>query len=82
MDKSIREEHYESEFEFPLLKMIMQHAEKNDISYSQAAYEVLPEWNKGIRYRDKNWEEMVAREKKKLFSPMEDPREAAAKGCK
>jgi hypothetical protein len=82
MDKAIREKHYESEFEFPLLKKIMQYAEDKDISYSQAAYEVLPEWNKGIRYRDKTWEDIVALEKKKLFSPMGESAEVKAKGDK
>jgi len=60
--------------------MIMQHAEKNDISYSQAAYEVLPEWNKKIRYRDTAWEEEVRQQKMKQLSPMTDVPDYYRKG--
>lgn len=51
--------HYESKFEFPLWKIIKQHAQKKDISYLQASIEVLPEYEKGIRYRDTAYEEEV-----------------------
>ena len=51
--------HYESKFEFPLWKIIKQHAQKRDISYQQASLEVLPEYEKGIRYRDTAYEEEV-----------------------
>lgn len=49
--------HYEEKFEFPLWKLIKEHAVKKDISYVKAALEVLPEFEKGIRYRDKAFEE-------------------------
>lgn len=51
----ISEKHYEEKFEFPLWKMIKQRAEKRDISYAAAAIEVAPEYQKKIRYRDKEW---------------------------
>ena len=51
-----REEHYESKFEFPLRKLIKKHAEEKDISYVQACAEVTPEYEKGIRYRDIEFE--------------------------
>ncbi len=51
--------HYESKFEFPLWKIIKQHAQKKDISYQQASLEVLPDYEKGIRYRDTAYEEEV-----------------------
>jgi len=60
-----RDEHYEKEFEFPLWKLIQQCAEERDISYVQACGEVLPEYEKGIRYRDEEFEnaEIGARRK-------------------
>ena len=51
------DQHYEEKFEFPLWKMIKTHAAKKDISYVKAALEVLPEFEKGIRYRDTKFEE-------------------------
>ena len=48
--------HYETKFEYPLWKLIKQRAEEKDISYVQAAGEVLPEYEKAIRYRDKEFE--------------------------
>ena len=52
MTNSTAGEHYEEKFEFPLWKMIKQRAEEKGISYGDAAGEVLPEWDKTIRYRD------------------------------
>ncbi len=54
---STADEHYEEKFEFPLWKLIKQRAEEKDISYVQASGEVLPEYEKGIRYRDKEFED-------------------------
>ena len=54
---STADEHYEEKFEFPLWKIIKQRAEEKDISYVQASGEVLPEYEKGIRYRDKEFED-------------------------
>ena len=51
-----REEHYESKFEFPLWKLIKEYAEKHDVSYVQACLVVTPEYEKGIRYRDLEFE--------------------------
>ena len=44
--------HYESDFEYPLWKLIKQRAEEKDVSYSDAATEAVIEYGKGIRYRD------------------------------
>ena len=49
---ALRDEHYEKKFEFALWKLIKERAEEKDVSYVQAAAEVLPEWDKDIRYRD------------------------------
>jgi len=49
--------HYEEKFEFPLWKIIKERAAKKDLSYVKAALEVLPEYEKGIRYRDTAFEE-------------------------
>ena len=70
MEKAERDKHYEDKFEFPLLKMIMQRAEEKDISYSQAADEVLPEWGKGIRYRDTAFEEAAIQKRQKELAEL------------
>ena len=57
MPEPTGDKHYETKFEYPLWKLIKQRAEEKDISYVQAAGEVLPEYEKGIRYRDKEFEE-------------------------
>ena len=56
MGKNTADDHYEEKFEFPLWKLIKQRAEEKDISYLQASKEVLPEYQKGIRYRDEEFE--------------------------
>ena len=56
MVEPVSDKHYEEKFEFPLWKLIKQRAEENDISYLDAADEVLPEYMKKIRYRDKEFE--------------------------
>jgi len=53
--------HYESKFEFPLFKLIKQRAEEKDISYHDAAIEVIPEYTKTIRYGDIEFENAVIR---------------------
>ena len=55
MVNSTADEHYEEKFEFPLWKLIKQQAEEKDISYVTAVGEVLPEYVKTIRYRDKEF---------------------------
>ena len=44
--------HYEEKFAFPLWKLIEQRAVKKDISYAAAAWEVVPEYQKTIKYDD------------------------------
>ena len=56
MANSTADDHYEEKFEFPLWKLIKQRAEEKDISYVQAAVELLPEYEKNIRYRDTEFE--------------------------
>ena len=50
------DKHYESKFEFPLYHLIKKRAEEKDISYHDAALEVMPEYVKTIRYRDRDFE--------------------------
>ncbi len=56
MAEPTSDKHFETKFEYPLWKLIKQRAEQKDISYVQAAGEVTPEYEKGIRYRDKQFE--------------------------
>ena len=56
MAKDTADNHYEKKFEFPLWKLIKQRAEEKDISYIDAADEVMPEYMKTIRYGDKEFE--------------------------
>lgn len=56
MAEPTSDKHYEEKFEFPLWKLIKQRAEEKDVSYIDAADEVLPEYMKNIRYRDKEFE--------------------------
>lgn len=55
-DASEYDKHYEEEFEFPLWRLIKQRAEEKDISYLAAIEEVVPEYEKTIRYRDEAYE--------------------------
>jgi len=59
--KSKIDKHYEEKFEFPLWKLIKHRAEEKDISYHDASIEVMPEYEKSIRYRDKDFEESAIR---------------------
>ena len=61
MAESTSEKHYEDKFHYPLWTMIKKHAEEKDISYSDALIEVLPEYQKSIRYRDEEYENSIAR---------------------
>lgn len=56
MTEATSDKHYEEKFEFPLWKLIKKRAEEKDISYSAASMEVLPEYQKNIRYRDSDFE--------------------------
>jgi len=51
------DKHYEEKFEFPLWKLIKERAEKKDISYHDAVLEVVPEYEKTIRYGDTEFEQ-------------------------
>jgi len=55
MPEPMSDKHYEEKFEFPLLKLIKQRAQEKDISYSEAYKEVLPEYEKTIKYKDTEW---------------------------
>ena len=57
MAEPTSDKHYEEKFEFTLWKLIKQRANEKDISYHDAAIEVLPEFQKTIRYRDKEFED-------------------------
>jgi hypothetical protein len=56
------EKHYESKFVFPLFKLIKERAEEKDISYHDAAREVIPEYVKTIRYGDIEFENRLVSE--------------------
>jgi hypothetical protein len=56
MTQDTADNHYEEKFDFPLWKLIKQKAEEKDISYLEASKEVLPEYQKNIRYRDAEFE--------------------------
>jgi len=56
MPEPTSDEHYETDFEFPLWKLIQQRAKEKDISYRKAADEVVLEYKKTIRYRDVEFE--------------------------
>ena len=67
MPEPTSDKHYEEKFEFPLLKLIKQRAREKDISYSEAYREVLPEYQKTIRYHDIEWwDEQVRQRNKEL----------------
>ncbi len=56
MASRAKTDHYEEKFEYPVLKLIRQRAEKKNISYSRAANEVAQEFAKTIRFRDDDFE--------------------------
>ncbi len=61
MSEPTSNKHYEDEgFHYPLWTLIKQYAAKKDISYSQALTEVLPKYQKSIRYRDETYENSIA----------------------
>ena len=70
MAKSTEDGHYEDKFEFPLWKLIKQRAEEKDISYLQAAGEVLPEYVKTIRYRDTEFETAEIEKRRKELTEL------------
>ena len=65
MAKDLAGEHYEEDFEFELWKMIKEHAKKKDLCYLDAAIEVMPEYGKGVRFYDEEFEEELRQNRKK-----------------
>ena len=57
MAEPTSDKHYENRFEFPLWKLIKERAEEKDISYHDAMLEVVPEYEKTIRYGDTEFEQ-------------------------
>jgi len=47
--------HYEENYQSPLWRMVKERAEQKDISYFAAYREILPEYQKTIRYKDAEW---------------------------
>ena len=64
-------EHYEEEFEFPMMRLIRQRAREKDISILKAIKEVVPEYALKLRFRDTEYNEEIFRKQQK-------EREAAA----
>lgn len=79
MARSTAGEHYEEKFEFPLWKLIKQRAAKKDISYAKAASEVVPEYVKTIRYRDKEFEEAAIGKRQKELAELAKRRQGEKK---
>lgn len=74
-------EHYEEKFQFPFWEMIKKRAEEKDISYSDAAAEVCPEYCATIRYRDEEWTDaqIENREAEGIAEVQDSNREVIAK---
>lgn len=70
MPEPMSDKFYEEEFEFPLWKLIKQRAEKKDISYVAASEEVLPEYEKTIRYRDTAFEDAAIEKRYKEMNEL------------
>ena len=67
MPEVTSDKHYESKYESSLLKAIRQRAEEKDISYTQAAYEVFPEYNKDLSFRNTEVEDaQIAKRMKEM----------------
>ena len=70
MAEPTSDKHYEEKFEFPLWKMIEQRAKEKDISYAAASMEVLPEYQKNIRYRDTEFEDVEIKKRRKELNEL------------
>ena len=79
MEESKRGKHYEEKFEFALWKLIKQRAEAKDISYLAAAGEVLPEYVKTIRYRDKEFEDAAIQKRAKELAELAERKQMEGK---
>jgi hypothetical protein len=64
MGEPTSDKHYEEKFEFELWKLIKQRAQEKDISYGDAAMEVVPDFEKTIRYRDKAFEDAAIQKRR------------------
>lgn len=65
MAEPTSDKHYEEKFEFELWKLIKQRAEEKDVSYHDAMLQVVPDFEKTIRYRDKEFEEAEIQKRRK-----------------
>ena len=65
MAEPTSDKHYEEKFEFELWKLIKKRAEEKDISYHDAMLQVVPEFQKKIRYRDTEFEQEQIQERRR-----------------
>jgi len=72
MPEPTSDKHYEETFEFPLWKLIKERAQEKDISYSAAYREVLPEYEKTIRYKDTEWTDAQIRIRNKELAELQE----------
>lgn len=79
MAKDARADHYESKFEFPLWTLIKAYAEEHNVSYIDACLVVTPEYEKGIRYRDIDFENEEIGNRRSEMQAQVDEEAAAAK---
>ena len=63
MEDVLYDENYEDNFESALWKMIKDRAKEKDISYMEASEEVLPEYQRTIRYRDNEFEDAALKKR-------------------
>ena len=75
MAEPTSDKHYEEKFEFELWKLIKQRAEEKDISYHDAMLQVVPEFQKKIRYRDTEFEqEQIQKRRREMLEVSEQER--------
>jgi hypothetical protein len=70
MPESEWDKTYETNYQSPLWRMVKERAEKKDISYFAAYREVLPEYQKTIRYKDIDWVKEQIRNRNKEIVDM------------
>ena len=70
MPESEWDKTYETNYQSPLWRMVKERAEKKDISYFAAYREVLPEYQKTIRYQDIAWVKEQIRKRNKEIVDM------------
>ena len=76
MAEPTSDKHYEEKYENPLWKIIKERAHQKDISYRAAADEVLPEYQKTIRYRDKELEDEPIKKRAKEMAALREREKA------